>query len=131
MDRISPENRSRLMSKVKNKDTDIEIIMRKALWKEGVRFRIKLSLPGKPDIVILKNKVAIFCDGDFWHGKTYKKDRTRYKEFWKDKIRLNMERDQRVDEILRKEGWTVLRLWKSDILKHKEECVKLCMKYLL
>jgi DNA mismatch endonuclease Vsr len=82
-----------------------------------------VDLPGKPDIGVYSTKKAVFIDGDFWHGKTYKKDFVNYKVFWVEKIKTNMYRDQRVNNALRKEGWTVLRFWKTDILKNVDKCV--------
>lgn len=118
------EKRREIMRKVKNKNTNIEMIIRKALFKKGYRFRVKNSLYGKPDIVFPSKKVAIFCDGDFWHGKTYKNDVNKYKEFWIKKIKINMQRDNKVNKVLKKEGWAVLRLWKSEILKNPAMCIK-------
>ena len=71
-DIFTPEKRSKIMASIKGKDTKIELLLRKALWKEGIRgYRVNVKLPGKPDIVFTKYKVAIFCDGDFWHGKDF------------------------------------------------------------
>lgn len=70
-DIFNKEKRSSIMKSVKNKNTDIELLLRKALYRKGYRFRVKYNLFGKPDIVFLSKRIAIFCDGDFWHGKTY------------------------------------------------------------
>ncbi len=115
--------RKEIMRKVRNKNTDIEMIIRKLLYAEGYRFRIKNNIFGKPDIVFTKYNVAIFCDGDFWHGKNYQEEKSGYKKFWKDKIAKNIKRDKVVGKTLRKEGWKVIRLWKTDILKHPEKCI--------
>lgn len=112
------------MSKVKSKNTNIELLLRRALFKKGYRFRLHYRVFGTPDIVLPSKKIAIFCDGDFWHGKSYKKAKINYKTFWKNKIKENISRDKKVNGILRKEGWEVVRLWKSDILKNIDRCVE-------
>lgn len=116
MDNKSKEERSLNMAAVKNKNTDIEIILRKALWREGLRYRISNKLPGCPDIVFPGKKVAVFCDGCFWHGcpkcgEIPKQNR----EFWLKKITINMERDERVNQQLKALGWEVLRYWGCEI----------------
>lgn len=123
MDIFTPEKRREIMRSVKNTNTNIELLLRKSLYKNGHRFRVKNSLFGKPDIVFPKEKIAIFCDGDFWHGKNYKKEKKNYKPFWIHKIGLNRKRDIKVNKMLRKEGWTVIRLWKTQILKDPSACV--------
>ena len=110
------------MRKVRNKNTNIELLLRKELFRRGYRYKIKNNQFGKPDFIFLNQKVAVFCDGDFWHGKNYRKEKKNYKKFWKDKIKLNMKRDILVNRNLKKEGWTVLRFWKTDILKNLLEC---------
>lgn len=112
------------MAKVKNKDTNIELIIRKRLWRLGCRYRVNYKIAGSPDIAFPGKKVAIFCDGDFWHGKNYKKEHSGYKKFWKEKIAVNIERDKRVDRKLKNEDWKVLRFWKSEILKEPDKCVE-------
>ena len=118
------------MSSVHSKDTNIEVILRKALWHKGSRYRKNLSnLPGKPDIAITKYHIAIFCDADFWHGKNWDKLKVKLGQgknphFWINKIENNRKRDIRVDKQLNGLGWIVLRFWGNDILKHTEECVK-------
>jgi DNA mismatch endonuclease (patch repair protein) len=92
-DIFSVKKRSEIMRKVRNKNTNIELILRKALFKDGVRFRVKNKLFGKPDIIISEEKIAIFCDGDFWHGRNFRKEADGYKDFWKEKIRTNIERE--------------------------------------
>ena len=112
------------MRKVRNKNTNIELILRKALFKKGLRFRVKNKLFGKPDIIFPSKKVAIFCDGDFWHGKNFKKEGEGYKIFWKNKIKTNIERDSLVNKTLKKNGWKVLRFWKAEIIKNPNECAE-------
>lgn len=105
------------------KDTSIEINLRRALWRRGVRFRKNVnSILGKPDIAIKKYKLVVFCDGDFWHGKE-SHDFKVHKKYWFQKIKLNRERDLEITIRLRDEGWTVLRFWGSEIKGDVEKCV--------
>ena len=113
MDRHTPEQRRKNMQAVKNKDSKIEVILRKELWKRGLRYRKNSSkVFGKPDIVFIGKKVAVFCDSEFWHGYDWehKKDEIKSRrEFWIPKIERNMQRDVEVTEKLTADGWTVLR----------------------
>ena len=104
------------------KDTSIELVLRSALWKRGVRFRKNVkSILGTPDIAIKKYHLVVFCDGDFWHGRNFTVDTVNTnKAFWVDKIRTNQERDLRQTIQLRDDGWTVLRFWGSDIKKDSD-----------
>ena len=119
--------RSRTMSRIKGSDTKIEIAFRKALWRDGIRYRKNYKkLPGKPDIAITKHKIAIFCDGEFWHGKDWNSARDKLhtrREFWVGKIERNIERDTNNERRLAAMGWTVLRFWGKDIEKNLELCV--------
>lgn len=123
MDRISVTKRKKLMSRVKNKNTDIELILRQKLCGLGYKYRVNYKIFGKPDIAFLSRKIAIFCDGDFWHGKNFKLEKANYKKFWQEKILKNIERDKEVKNRLESKGWIVLRFWKSDILKNSDKCV--------
>lgn len=122
MDRLTVEERSRNMGRVKNRDTGIELSLRRALWRRNVRFRIgNKDILGKPDIAIRKYRLAVFCDGDFWHGRDFSENTvSTHKEFWTEKIKGNRERDLRQTMALRDAGWTVLRFWGSDIKKDAE-----------
>jgi len=122
--------RSEIMRKVKNRNTDIELIVRKGLFRRGYRYKLKSKLFGKPDIVFPSEKIAIFCDGDFWHGKNYAKEKKNYKSFWKEKILVNIERDKNVNKILKKQGWKVIRFWKTEILKSPDKCIKKIEKFI-
>lgn len=130
MDRLTPEQRHKTMQQIKSKDTKIEIMLRKALWGKGYRYRKNyIKLPGKPDIVLTQYKIAIFCDGEFFHGKDWDLLKLRLEngnngEFWISKISRNRERDDEINKKLFFEGWTVLRFWGNDIKKHTDECVK-------
>ncbi|WP_440947866.1 very short patch repair endonuclease [Methanosarcina sp. T3] len=122
-DIFSPEKRSKIMSSIKGKDTKIEIILRKKLWHNGIRgYRVHFKLPGKPDIVFPKYKVAIFCDGDFWHGYNFSEWESRLSPFWHEKIKRNIERDRKNDQILIGRGWEVLHFWEWEILEDGDKC---------
>ncbi|MFY9382938.1 MAG: very short patch repair endonuclease [Acetomicrobium sp.] len=128
------EQINQIMRKVKSKDSEIEVLLRKELWKRGLRYRKNVkNICGKPDIVFLSKKVAIFCDSEFWHGfdwENRKKDFKKNREYWIPKIERNIRRDQDVNEKLASEGWTVLRFWGEDIKKHVEECADIIEKVL-
>ena len=118
------------MSAIHGKDTSIEIVLRKAIWDKGYRYRKNYkALPGKPDIVMTKYKIAIFCDSEFFHGKDWDKLRQRLEKgknsgYWVKKIERNMERDIETDRLLRFEGWTVIHFWGKDILNNVDECMQ-------
>ena len=114
------------MQHIRSKDTSIEIKLRKALWHEGIRYRKNYkALPGKPDIVITKYRIAIFCDSSFWHGRDFdkKKPVDTNHEYWDSKIKKNMKRDLDVNRQLKEMGWLVLRFWDIEINKQLEMCV--------
>lgn len=129
MDNHSKEQRHKNMAAIKNKDTKIEVILRKALYKKGYRYRKNYKkLPGKPDIAITKYKIAIFCDSEFFHGKDWEKlkeqlIKSNNPDFWIDKISKNIQRDDDVNKQLNALGWTVLRFWGKDIKKHTDDCI--------
>lgn len=114
---------SKTAKNIKSKNSSIELILRKELRKRGYRYRIHdKTVFGTPDIVFRKQKVAIFCDSEFWHGKKYlngEKFKTNT-SFWETKIKRNIERDKEVNERLEAEGWTVLRFWDMDIKKEMD-----------
>lgn len=126
MDNHTPEQRRKNMQAIKSRDTKIECMLRKELWHRGYRYRKNYKkLIGKPDIVITKYKIAIFCDSEFWHGKDYKESACRIEtnsDYWKKKIRRNIERDIEVNEALKTDGWIVVRFWSKDILKDVTAC---------
>ena len=126
MDRHTPEQRHKNMQAVKSKDSEIERLLRKELWKRGLRYRKNVkNIIGKPDIVFIGKKVAVFCDSEFWHGYNWeerKADIKTRREFWIPKIERNMRRDLEVNTALTEAGWTVLRFWGKDIKKHCSEC---------
>ncbi|MFA5777684.1 MAG: DUF559 domain-containing protein [Parcubacteria group bacterium] len=133
MDRLSKKDRSVLMSKVGTTGTDIEKKLLKIVnpfWKKK-RYRKNVrNLPGKPDVVFLKNKLTIFADGDFWHGKDFEKWKNKIPKFWRRKIEDNIRRDKRQSMLLKKAGYKVLRLWGLDIKKHPEKITEKIRKML-
>jgi DNA mismatch endonuclease Vsr len=128
MDKLTPEQRHKNMVAVKNKNTDIEMSLRKLLWNNGFRYRKNnLKVYGKPDIVFVGKKIAIFCDGDFWHGYDFENQKETIKSnqiFWKKKIENNIRHDILITAALESEGWIVLRFWGHDIKKHPEKCLQ-------
>lgn len=130
MDNLTKEQRQKNMRNIRSKDTAIEIKLRKALWEKGYRYRKNVqTLPGKPDIVLTKYKIVIFCDSEFFHGKDWEVLKPRIEagnnsEYWKKKITRNMERDDENNKQLLFLGWTVIRFWGKDILKKTDECIK-------
>ena len=130
MDVLNAKQRHKCMSHIKSKDTSIEVSLRRALWKKGYRYRKNYSaLPGKPDIVLTKYRIAIFCDGELFHGKNWEILKPRLlkgnnPDFWVKKIERNMKRDDENDKKLLFLGWTVIHFWGNDILKNTDQCVK-------
>ena len=126
MDKHTPEQRRKNMRAVKNKDSQIELLLRKELWNRGLHYRKNVNrIYGKPDIAFIGKKIAVFCDSEFWHGYNWeerKKDFKSHQEFWIPKIERNMHRDKEVTERLQSEGWTVLRFWGNDIKKNVSRC---------
>ena len=123
MDVHDKETRSYNMSQIKGKNTKPEIIVRKYLFSKGFRYRINVkSLPGSPDIVLKKYNTAIFINGCFWHGhegcKYFVWPKTR-KEFWKEKIQSNIQRDNKNIALLKDEGWNVITIWECELKKDK------------
>lgn len=118
------------MSRIRGKDTIIELALRKALWAKGYRYRKNYKkLPGTPDIALTKYKIAIFCDSEFFHGKDWdmlklKLEKGKNPGYWIKKIERNIERDWDKDKKLELEGWTVIHFWGKDILKNTDECIK-------
>lgn len=114
------------MKMVKCKDSDIELLLRKELWRRGLHYRKNVKeITGKPDIAFIGKKIAVFCDSEFWHGYDWsnrKKDFKSHQDFWIPKIERNISRDNEVNEQLKQAGWTVLRFWGKDIKKNLMSC---------
>ena len=129
-DVLTPEQRRKNMQHIRSQNTKIEVILRKALWKKGYRYRKNYKkLPGKPDIALTKYKIAIFCDGEFFHGKDWeilkpRLERGKNSDFCVTKISKNRERDEEINKKLLFMGWTVIRFWGMDIKKNTDECIK-------
>lgn len=125
------ETTHKIMSSIKSKDTRPEKALRRELWRRGLRYRKNVKkLPGKPDLVFTKAKIAVFCDGDFWHGHNWairgygslENELKRYSDSWAKKIRNNIARDNKNSKTLKDMGWTVIRVWESDIKKDVKKC---------
>lgn len=130
MDNLTPAQRKKNMQHIKAKDTEIELLLRKELWKRGYRYRKNYpELPGRPDIVLTKYKIAIFCDGEFFHGKDWevlkpRLEKSSNSDYWISKIARNIKRDNEINKELLFMGWTVIRFWGKDIKKNVEECIQ-------
>ena len=126
-DTVSKKRRSEIMSKIKSKDTKIEIEFRKAIWKAGFRYRKNpKGYFGKPDLVLRKYKTVIFIDSCFWHGcKKHCRLPSTRKNYWIPKIERNKQRDKEADRYYKKEGWKVVRVWEHDL---KKESMKVLLK---
>lgn len=122
----TPETRKR-MSKVKLKGGKAETLLSKALWHKGYRYRKNdKRLPGSPDIAILRHRIAIFVDGEFWHGKDWETRKGRLKhnrEYWIEKIEENMTRDFRNNQLLTLAGWIPIHFWEKEVIKNLPDCV--------
>lgn len=130
MDRLTKEQRHKNMKNIKSKDTSIELKLRKELWRRGYRYRKNYTeLPGKPDIVLTKYKIAIFCDSEFFHGKDWEAlkpqlEKGKNADFWIKKISKNQQHDDDINKQLQFLGWTVIRFWGKDIMNKTDECVQ-------
>ena len=137
-DVLTKEQRHRNMQHIRGKDTKAEVVLRKTLWARGYRYRKNYSmLPGKPDIVITKERICIFVDSEFFHGKDYLKgyksnkynslkeqlEHSNNSGFWITKIERNMKRDEEVNVALHLLGWEVIRFWSKDVLADVEKCI--------
>jgi DNA mismatch endonuclease Vsr len=127
MDRLTKEQRRKNMQAIKSSGSEIENKLAEALWNKGYRYRKNnKTVFGKPDFTFKKIKLAIFVDGEFWHGYNWEERKSDLKSnrgFWIPKIERNMERDKEVNETLKKQGWTVLRFWGNEIKKDFENCI--------
>lgn len=133
-DVLTKEQRKKNMQHIRSKDTKAEIMLRKALWHKGLRYRKNVkSLPGTPDIVFTKQKITVFVDGDFWHAKGHQdkpgEQIATNKDFWRKKLTDNVERDKFVNDALLEQGWLVLRFWESEVKKDLKHCVDEILKY--
>jgi len=136
---MTPRSVSEIMRSVPSANTSPELVFRKRLWSHGIRYSLQnSSLPGKPDIVLKSQRIAIFIDGDFWHGGQWRKrkllrlddqfTKTESKNYWLKKIKANMRRDCQASALLLQNGWTVLRFWESQIQRDVEGCVAMTLQ---
>ena len=127
VDKLTKDQRRRNMQAIKSTGSKIETILAKALWVRGHRYRKNVkTVPGKPDLIFKRLKIAIFVDGEFWHGKDWNVRRNWIKsnqDFWHKKIERNMRRDAEINESLQLLGWIVLRFWGEDITKNLDKCL--------
>lgn len=129
---------SRIMSSIKSSGTKPELVLGRALWALGLRYRKQYKIDGKPDFVFIRPRVAVFCDGDFWHGNNWRlrklssleEELSGYTPFWREKILRNIERDKKVNQLLKEQGWEVVRFWESDILSDAPSCAKFVQRVL-
>ena len=123
-DNLTSEQRSRCMSSVRNRDTDLERLVRSGLHKRGLRFKKHVKgLPGTPDIVFTSQAIAVFIDGDFWHGYRFPAWKYKLSDFWKAKIAKNRERDRKNFRKLKRMGWRVIRIWQHEIRADVDACI--------
>lgn len=125
---------SELMRKIRAANSKVEVAVRKVLWHFGYRYRLHYkSLPGKPDIVFVRWKIAVFIDGDFWHGYGWEENKDKIKKnrgFWVPKIERNMQRDGEVDAALQAMGWKVLRIWEHEVKKEFGATIVRIMRFI-
>lgn len=118
---------SKRMANVSLKGGKSEVALAKALWNQGIRYRKNYKkLPGSPDIAITKYRIAVFVDGEFWHGENWEERKTKLKsnrDYWIEKIEENISRDKRNDIKLREIGWTPIHFWEKEVKKNLDECV--------
>jgi DNA mismatch endonuclease (patch repair protein) len=124
-DTFTKEERSRIMAKVRSKDTQPEVAFRRMLYRAGVRYRLHYPVDGKPDIAVPSRKIAVFIDGCFWHGcpKCFRAPASN-KRYWNLKIERNVRRDKAVNRSLKSHGWRVIRAWEHEIKDNPEAVLK-------
>lgn len=124
--KTSPEI-SKRMSHVKTKRNSAEVMIAKSLWHRGYRYRLNYkALPGSPDIALAKYRIAIFIDGEFWHGKDFEQRKNKLKnnkDYWIEKIQENIDRDLRNDKLLRQMDWYPIHFWSNDVIKYCNQCI--------
>lgn len=119
---------SKRMSHVKTKKNSAEVMLAKSLWHRGYRYRLNYkALPGSPDVALTKYRIAIFIDGEFWHGKDFEQRKTKLKnnkDYWIEKIQENIDRDLKNDKLLRQMDWYPIHFWSNDVIKYCNQCVE-------
>ncbi len=130
-DMFTKEERSRIMSRIKSKNTKPEIQLRKEIWKRGIRYRINYPIFGKPDLAFPNRKLAVFVDGCFWHKcPIHQRLPNTNKSYWQAKIEKNWTRDRVQEKKLKKKGWKILRFWEHDIKSNTNKCTEKIIKEL-
>lgn len=126
-DMFTPQKRSEIMSRIRSKETIAEKIVFKYLRAKKIYFQKHYSrVPGKPDVALPRKKKALFVDGDFWHGRDYKKTVSRLPvEYWQGKIENNVKRDKKNRKLLKQNGWSVLAVWEKDIIRKRTQQTEL------
>ena len=129
-DMFTKEKRSEIMSKIRSKGTKIEVKMKKALEENGIEFEYQPEMFGKPDFLI-ENKIAVFCDGSFWHGRNWQQLKKKLPDaYWKEHISNNRKRDKAVNSELRNEGYMVIRFWDDEINKDINRCIEKLVEFM-
>lgn len=127
MDKFTKEQRSKIMASIRGKETKEEVSLAKALWKLGYRYRKNnRKVFGTPDICFKKLKIAVFVDGEFWHGADWEVRKHKIlsnRDYWIPKIERNIQKDKEVNEFLTANGWAVLRFWSQEVKKNLNGCV--------
>ncbi len=129
-DIFTPEKRSWVMSRIRGTNTKIDLKMKKILLEMNCAYTMYPKMYGNPDFIVTSKNIAIFCDGDFWHGYKYEEKKKLPKKFWREKIEGNMIRDKKISRRLRRDGWSVLRFWEHDIEKKPKKCKRRIIKKL-
>ena len=118
---------SKRMKTLSHKKSEVESVLAKALWHKGYRYRLNYKkLPGTPDIALIKDRIAIFVDGEFWHGKDFDKSKEKLKNnkaYWVEKIEENIQRDIRNDNLLRQMEWIPLHFWSNEVKRYLDYCI--------
>jgi DNA mismatch endonuclease (patch repair protein) len=124
-DRLTPEQRSYCMSRIRAFNTTVELALRTRLWRAGIRYRLHdHKLPGRPDLVFRREALIVFIDGDFWHGYRFPQWKTRLGPYWQAKIERNRRRDRRNHQRLRRLGWDVMRIWEHELRRDLGGCTE-------
>lgn len=131
-DNVSKKKRSEIMSRIKSKNSKIEILFRKELWKQGFRYsKNSTKYFGKPDAILLKHKTVIFIDSCFWHGcKKHCRIPTVRKKYWTEKIDRNKARDKEVNNHYKRKGWKIIRIWEHNLKRDASIEIKKVVKYM-
>lgn len=133
MDVFTKEKRSEIMSKIRSKNTKVELQVLRELRKRGIYFQKHYKrAPGSPDIALPRKKIAIFIDGDFWHGYKFSINSERLtKKYWRKKIESNMRRDKSNRAKLRRSGWKVVRVWEHEVIKKFDTIINKLINHLM